>query len=350
MSDKVTVRFMTASAMGMNLLVWCVPSHAQHKLYDTSQTVTIEGEVASFAVGDEYATVSMFPLSEQKNSRTMWVVDWRSSGSLSGQGITPEWLKRGDRVMVTGHPHRSPGQRMMLLKAITRVSDGRKWADGTTSPSTPKAPATAAGQTPSPATPSPAVPDANDSPVPAGSSGPAPATAKTGSSTTSDVEPVSKAPPEQTETLAERQAKINQDVTAKTNSIVADLKKKAEAVKEKAAAEATAASQTAAQSTPPVTGQSVAPPAGPAWQPCGGELRSAESRTAVPVEFVNSSSQLRKLYWMDFSGTRKLYGTLQPGQRAPMQTYVTHSWIVTDSSDRCLGTIAIASAARLEIR
>jgi hypothetical protein len=68
MSDKVTVRFMTASAIVMNLLVWSISAHAQHKLYDTSQTVTIEGEVASFAVGDEYATVSMFPLGEQKTA------------------------------------------------------------------------------------------------------------------------------------------------------------------------------------------------------------------------------------------------------------------------------------------
>ena len=101
----------------------------------------------------------------------------------------------------------------------------------------------------------------------------------------------------------------------------------------------------------PQAGQPAAATAlGTPWQPCGGALRSTQSQTSVAVEFVNSSSEPRKLYWMDFGGMRKLYGTLRPGQRAPMQTYATHSWMVADSSDRCLGTIVIAGPARLEIR
>jgi hypothetical protein len=92
-------------------------------------------------------------------------------------------------------------------------------------------------------------------------------------------------------------------------------------------------------------------PAGPAWQPCGGDLKSDPSQTAVPVEFVNTSTQPRKLIWFDFAGARIVAGVLQPGQRAPMQTYTTHAWMIADESDTCLGTTVISKESRsIEIR
>ena len=165
---------------------------------------------------------------------------------------------------------------------------------------------------------------------------------------TTTAPPAPKPPPEQSETLAERQAKINQDVTVKTNSIVADLKKKAEAQQAQAAAASQAESQAAAQPSGPPD-QTTGASAGPAWQPCGGELRSAASQTVVPVEFVNTSKQPRKLYWFDFAGAKVLAGVLQPGQRAPMQTYTTHAWLIADDSDTCLGTLVISKGGSIEI-
>jgi hypothetical protein len=147
---------------------------------------------------------------------------------------------------------------------------------------------------------------------------------------------VTKAPPQQTETLAERQAKINQDVTTNTNSVLADLKKKAEAQQAQAAAASQAASQATAQ-PPAAQGPSPSASAGPAWQPCGGELKSGASQSVVPVEFLNA-------------GAKILAGTLQPGQRAPMQTYTTHAWMIADSSDQCMGTLVISKAGSIEIR
>ena len=96
--------------------------------------------------------------------------------------------------------------------------------------------------------------------------------------------------------------------------------------------------------------QSPGASAGPAWQPCGGELKSGASQAVVPVEFVNASNQPRKLYWFDFAGVKVLAGTLQPGQRTPMQTYTTHAWMIADSSDQCMGTVVISKAGSIEIR
>ena len=161
--------------------------------------------------------------------------------------------------------------------------------------------------------------------------------------------PAAKSPPEQKETLGERQAKINQDVTTKTNATVADLKKKSDAQLAQAAAASQAASAAAAQ-PPGAPAQSSAASAGPAWEPCRSDLRSGASQTVVPVEFVNTSKQLRRLYWFDFAGAKILAGTLQPGQRAPMQTYTTHAWMIADASDTCMGTLVISKAGSIEIR
>ena len=71
----------------------------------------------------------------------------------------------------------------------------------------------------------------------------------------------------------------------------------------------------------------------------------------VPVEFVNVSSQPRRVYWLDFAGARQFYGVMQPGQRAAMQSYVSHPWMMADASDTCLGTIVISKdSRRIEIR
>lgn len=181
-------------------------------------------------------------------------------------------------------------------------------------------------------------------------------------------------PPPPADTLGDRQAQIDKEVAAGTKSVTDELRLKSQAALEHARKESSCTQRAikvnADQTSPayrtafdtcmaedgskpagPGAGQQAAPPAlGAPWRPCTEQLRSLESRTAVPIEFFNASSQPRKLYWMDFGGTRQLYGTLQPGQCAPMQTYVTHSWMAADSADRCLGTIVISKAGRVEIR
>ena len=220
---------------------------------------------------------------------------------------------------------------------------GRGAARGAAPPVTPPATTAPVSTTPPVPTTSP-VPTAPEAPPPTDSV-PRPA-----AQPTTTTPPVTKPLPEQTETLAERQAKTNQDVTTKTHSILADLKKKAEAQQAQAAAASQTASQGAAQPPAGVHAQATWAPAGPAWQLCGGDLKSGASQTAVPVEFVNTSTQPRKLLWLDFAGAKIVAGILQPGQRAPMQTYTTHAWMIADGSDQCMGTLVISKPGSIEIR
>ena len=62
-------------------------------------------------------------------------------------------------------------------------------------------------------------------------------------------------------------------------------------------------------------------------------LKSVASDSKAQITFVNKSGQEVKVYWLDFSGHRVLYQVLRAGESYDQQTYLTHPWLVTDSSD-----------------
>ena len=62
--------------------------------------------------------------------------------------------------------------------------------------------------------------------------------------------------------------------------------------------------------------------------------RSLNSDTPALMTFVNQSSQPVDIYWIDFGGIRQLYKTLEAGGSYTQQTYLTHPWLVTDTSGR----------------
>jgi hypothetical protein len=55
--------------------------------------------------------------------------------------------------------------------------------------------------------------------------------------------------------------------------------------------------------------------------------------TSAFIEFVNKSQEEIKVYWLDDQGKRVLYLTLNPGENGEISTYLTHPWLITDSSD-----------------
>jgi len=64
-------------------------------------------------------------------------------------------------------------------------------------------------------------------------------------------------------------------------------------------------------------------------------LRSLALNQPTTVTFTNHTEGVRRLYWLNHNGERVLYATLQPGMVFQAQTYITHSWVVADASDKC---------------
>ena len=60
-------------------------------------------------------------------------------------------------------------------------------------------------------------------------------------------------------------------------------------------------------------------------------LRSVNSDVSTFVTFVNVRSDPVHIYWINFQATRQSYGVLEGnGAEMPMNTYVTHPWVIID--------------------
>jgi hypothetical protein len=64
---------------------------------------------------------------------------------------------------------------------------------------------------------------------------------------------------------------------------------------------------------------------------------SQPSRESTGITFVNRSDKPVKIYWLNFRGDRILYKSLPAGGQLAQQTFVGHNWLVTTSTEQCIG-------------
>ena len=65
-------------------------------------------------------------------------------------------------------------------------------------------------------------------------------------------------------------------------------------------------------------------------------LRSLDSSVTTFINFTNSSTSTLRIYWLNYQGLRQHYEFLQPSESYWQPTFVTHPWVVTELSGRCL--------------
>jgi hypothetical protein len=59
---------------------------------------------------------------------SLYIFEWQAPLSLQRRGIQQDTLKPGDRIVITGNPHREFEQnRILNFKSVRRLSDGWKW-------------------------------------------------------------------------------------------------------------------------------------------------------------------------------------------------------------------------------
>jgi uncharacterized protein (TIGR03437 family) len=79
-------------------------------------------------------------------------------------------------------------------------------------------------------------------------------------------------------------------------------------------------------------------------------LKSPSSSYPVTLQFVNDTSGLISVYWIDFNGFQEFYMALAPGASFYQPTFSSHIWLVTDSAGQCLGVyIAGTTSATVTI-
>merc|ERR1712061_344249 len=55
-------------------------------------------------------------------------------------------------------------------------------------------------------------------------------------------------------------------------------------------------------------------------------LQSLDSNTPLYVTFDNEADQQVELFWLDFQGVERSYGTIAPGASLDINTFATHPW------------------------
>jgi hypothetical protein len=104
-------------------------AHAHHSFtatYDESITVKVEGQLVQFMFRNPHAWVHVMA-PDENGVMQRWGVEWGGAGALSGQGVTRDSLKAGDRVVITGNPGRNAADHRVRMRTLLRPSDGFGW-------------------------------------------------------------------------------------------------------------------------------------------------------------------------------------------------------------------------------
>ena len=76
-------------------------------------------------------------------------------------------------------------------------------------------------------------------------------------------------------------------------------------------------------------------------------IRSMVSEEKTKLTFINRSGATRNIIWIDFDSKAKSFGRLKNGEQIELDTFVTHPWMVTNSSGACLQIVEPDSGARV---
>ena len=117
LSGVVAVLFLGAPVAG---------HHSFAAYYFEDQSVTIEGEVVEFDYRAPHAWLYLMAPDAQGQMQR-FSAEWANPRRLTGDGVTRDRLKAGDRVIVTGSPGRTASEYKIHLKEIRRPADGWRW-------------------------------------------------------------------------------------------------------------------------------------------------------------------------------------------------------------------------------
>jgi len=79
-------------------------------------------------------------------------------------------------------------------------------------------------------------------------------------------------------------------------------------------------------------------------------LRSTDGIQSVNLSFLNKTRKAIKIIWIDYHGAHVPYKTLLPNQVFNQRSYVTHPWLVTDTSGNCLGAFVASQSQGVIVR
>lgn len=102
--------------------------HSLAALYDESKSVKIEGKVVQFSFRSPHSFVAI-EAPDEGGKMQRWAVTWSAASQLARAGITRDFFKIGDRIIITGNPGRNADDHAIKMVTLTRPSDNFRWGN-----------------------------------------------------------------------------------------------------------------------------------------------------------------------------------------------------------------------------
>jgi len=77
---------------------------------------------------------------------------------------------------------------------------------------------------------------------------------------------------------------------------------------------------------------------------------SRKGEYRIPIAFRNKRADTIQLYWVNYSGEEELKAVVRAGEQWSVDTYLTHPWVVRDSSQKCIAIYHTRSSFTVDIR
>lgn len=106
-----------------------VVAYAHHSfaaLYDEKATVKVEGKMVQFSFRSPHSFVAVEG-PDEKGQMQRWAVTWASPAQLARAGVTRDFFKAGETVIITGNPGRNPDDHLVRMVTLVRPFDGFRW-------------------------------------------------------------------------------------------------------------------------------------------------------------------------------------------------------------------------------
>jgi hypothetical protein len=110
-------------------LMWSVAAKSHHSVGGTfflDQSITLQGTITSLMIRNPHSLITI-EAKDASGRITSWSAEWVSAAQLKDEGIKESTLKAGDQVTLVGATARDTTTRKILLRELTRPSDGFRW-------------------------------------------------------------------------------------------------------------------------------------------------------------------------------------------------------------------------------
>jgi len=98
-------------------------AHHSYAAYEMDRVLELAGVLESFEVVAPHSLIRI----KTGDGRAV-LMEWLAPPGLQRRGVDASMLKQGDRVVVTGNPHRDFAVNGVLnFQSVTRPSDGLTW-------------------------------------------------------------------------------------------------------------------------------------------------------------------------------------------------------------------------------